>query len=227
MLVILLHKKATCRIVRREIGTEQQLTRPFVIHPSMSLPTDSPQLISPISPLLPRIFCSNRVLCPQCLHTQAGSACPRTPPGEVSAEPSSADPSVKASASHSRRPRLCIGSHPAPCAQGSRSRAGRWASAGGRAPLRYRPGSAWPGAPPWLLSPQIPSAARSPRSYPEALPFASHGFRVALTTIGIIEMNDSEDFRFLWRHLAATWRHYRRGAPLPEIFLPLDANPFG
>lgn len=39
----------------------------------------------------------------------------------------------------------------------------------GLAPLRNHPGSVRPGAPPWLLLPQIPVAVRSRRSYLEAL----------------------------------------------------------
>lgn len=69
------------------------------------------------------------------------------------------DSVVRTSASHPRRPRLRTGPHRAPCAPGSRSPGGRWASAGGRAPPMDRSHSVGPDAPPWLQSPQSPAAA--------------------------------------------------------------------
>lgn len=150
---------------------------PSVINPPMATHglQDKAQLrllcLPHIVTLLPPGFLSNHVLCPECFHTQAGS---RVFAGvlraEVRAEPSPGDPGVTAPAPHSRRPRLRIGPHRAPCAPGSRSPAGRWASAGGRAPLRDRSRSAEPSAPPWLLLLQIPAAVGVTSFHSEALP---------------------------------------------------------
>lgn len=81
--------------------------------------------------------------------------------------------------------------HRAPCARGSRSRAGRWASAAGRAPPTRRPGSAGPGAPPWLLSLRVPAAAGVTSLLPGSTPLHQPDFRVARAAAGMIETNGS------------------------------------
>lgn len=176
--------------------------------------------------LSPRAFRSDRDFGLGCPRTQAGS---RVSSGlfraDVGAEPrpgagARAQPrgprgsGVRASAPHSRRPRLRTGPHRAPCAPGSRSPRGRWASAWGRAPPMDRSHSAAPDAPPWLQRRRFPQRPGSPRSYPEALPLRQPRLpgRAGCCRDQGDRRSAPEASRFLWRHLAVRRRPRGRSA---------------
>lgn len=161
-IVFCVYPKEQCYLDRDTVGTSlPRYTLPWLPTASRTKP-GSGRLSAPDCQSCPRLFAPTLTSAWDASTLRQAHSCPLDSSGpKTGLNPDTAlgaraqpwgprDSVVRASASHPRRPRLRTGPHRAPCAPGSRSPGGRWASAGGRAPSMDRSHSVGPDAPPWL-----------------------------------------------------------------------------